>query len=478
MNHQRKTYNRIHPASAERGFTLIELMISMTISLLILSALVGMFADMSRSSAEQQKMNSLIEGGRFALQLLQDNLVHAGYWGGYLPQFDDVTSTDVPGDVPAIVPDVCAAFGDWDQTHRTALLGIPVQAYEDLPAGPGCIAPLSQRAGTDVLVIRHADRCVAGAANCDADVSGRLYFQASSCAAETNAGTALYASSDTLALSSNASAINNAYVGMTIRTVSGLGAAQFNAVTAYNGVNNVATLSNPWAIVPDNTTTYAFEYVLGTSTFPLHQRNCVGTGSPATLPITGGPSAGKRLFASTIYYIHDAPHPDRPGEVIPTLVRSQFGLSGGVLAHQAPVALIDGIEGLRVAIGIDDVSGTGAPVDYTDSVIWADPDNKIQPTNRGDGAPDRFVRCTAAAPCTAAQLTNAVAVKLYVLARSREPSPGHLDGRTYCLGEYAADGSCPAENQVTAANDSYKRHVFTTSVRLINTSARRESPTP
>ena len=99
------------------------------------------------------------------------------------------------------------------------------------------------------------------------------------------------------------------------------------------------------------------------------------------------------------------------GDGIPTLVRSEFDLVGGTLAHQPPVALIEGIDAIRVEFGIDDVSATGAAVDYTTAIDWVDPDLKTRATNRGDGIPDGdFVRCTTATPCTAAQLMNATAV--------------------------------------------------------------------
>jgi type IV pilus assembly protein PilW len=58
------------------------------------------------------------------------------------------------------------------------------------------------------------------------------------------------------------------------------------------------------------------------------------------------------------------------------------------------------------------------------------------------------------------------AVKLYVLARNRDTSPGHTDTKAYTLGSVA----------VAAANDGYKRHVFQTTVRLANISGRRETP--
>jgi prepilin-type N-terminal cleavage/methylation domain-containing protein len=458
-----------HPPQA--GFTLIELMIAMTISLVMLVALVSIFANISRSNAEMAKTNSLIENGRFAMQLLEQDLVHAGYWGGYLPQFDDLSATGVPGDVPVAVPDPCVPYANWDSDYRSSLLGIAVQSYETLPAGAGCLTPLTARPGTDVLAVRHAETCVPGVGNCAADVANQLYLQTSFCAAEKNAGIAQSATANTIQLSPGASAVNDIYNGMTIRTVTGTGAGQNRAITAYNGGTQVATVSTPWAVVPDSSTAYAFEYMLGTNAYPLHRRDCVGTGTPATLPITAGTFSDKRKLVSDLYYISDVAHPDRAGEVVPTLMRSQLDL----LAHQAPVALIDGIEAFRVEFGIDNVSGSGEAVDYSTAIVWANPTSETSPRNRGDGVPDEFIRCTDAAPCTAAQLANVVAVKLYVLARSRDTTPGYTDTKSYCLGEPNADGSCPAASAIAAANDEYKRHAFSTSVRLINISGRRET---
>jgi type IV pilus assembly protein PilW len=123
-------------------------------------------------------------------------------------------------------------------------------------------------------------------------------------------------------------------------------------------------------------------------------------------------------------------------------------------------------------------------VDYTTAVnninpktCAADtaPANNTLPTNRGDGTPDNFVRCTTAAPCSVAQLANAVEVKIYVLARSSQATPGYVDNKTYCLGTFV-NGACPPAAQVTGPGDGLRRHVYSTSVRLVNVSGRRESP--
>src|SRR5215471_2201756 len=305
-----RRFARTRSPLRQRGFTLIELMVATTISLVLLAAMVGMYSNLSRSQREMEKINGVIENGRFAMQVLRDDLMHAGYWGGYVPSFDDFTSIAVPGDVPTVAPNPCRAFATWNSTYRIAIMGISVQSYDALPAGAGCLTPLVQRAGTDVLVVRHADMCVPGDVNCDPDVAGRLYLQPTFCLAERNAGTALSGGASTITLNASTSSTNGAYVGLMLRTVSGIGAGQNRVISAYNGATHVATVSTAWTTVPDNTTTYSFEYVLGTTVFPLHKLDCVGTGTPATLPLTAGTIADKRRFLSDIYYISDIPHPD------------------------------------------------------------------------------------------------------------------------------------------------------------------------
>ncbi len=445
--------------SMQFGVTLVELMISMAISLIVLLALVGLFVNTSRTNAEMAKTDYLIEDGRVAMQVLNDDLVHSGFWGGYLPRFDDLTFATVPTDVPTAIPDPCQAYNTWDAAYQLNLLGIAVQSTDTLPVGTGCLSPLTQRANTDVLIVRHVDTCVPGVGNCDADVAGKLYFQYPLCEQEKNQ-TAQSGNFNSITLAAIAASTNNAYVGAIVHTTGGSGGGQYRMITAYDGASHLATVASNWAVTPDNTTTYSLDYVLGATAYQLHRRDCTTV-------------AEKRRFVSDIYYVSDV---TQNGITVPTLVRSQLDLLNGTIAHQAPIALVDGIEVFKVVLGIDSTSKTGAAVDYTQAVVWSDPNNKTTATNRGDGAPDRFVRCTAATPCVIADLTNVVAVKLYLLARSKETTPGYTDQKTYCVGEPQPDGTCAPGDTAGPFNDHYKRHVFTTSVRLTNVSGRRDTP--
>ena len=381
MKHPTRMPAATRTLALQGGLTLVELMVAMTISLLILAALVALFTNTSRSNREFARANGMIESGRLAIQVLEADVQHAGYWGTYVAAFDDQTAEGAPIDAPTLVPDPCLAYdpATWLPDYVNSLIGVPVQAYDDATVCPGIIT--DRQPGTDVLVVRHAENCVPGASpNCEAVVAGRLYFQASLCTTDLEA------------------------------------------------------------------------FKLDTAGFTLNQRNCT------TL-------AEQRRFMSTLYYVRD--HADTPGDGIPTLMRSEFDLNGGVLTHQPAVPLIEGIQGFRVELGIDDLSETGAPVDYTAAVDWVDPDTRTSAANRGDGVPDDdYVHCTTAVPCVVGDLTNVTAVRLYVLARSRDASQGMVDAKSYTLGDTV----------LGPFNDAFQRHLFVSTIRLPNVSGRRITP--
>src|SRR5258708_28641814 len=77
------------------GYTIIELMIAITISLIILASLVAIFANNSRTRGEIERANQQTENGRYALQLITDDLHNAGY----LPEFNPA-----PLATPAVNP--------------------------------------------------------------------------------------------------------------------------------------------------------------------------------------------------------------------------------------------------------------------------------------------------------------------------------------------------------------------------------------
>jgi type IV pilus assembly protein PilW len=382
---------RQHPTrpATQRGLSLVELMVSMVIGLVILAALVALFVNSSGSNRELARANSLIENGRLAIELLGNDVVHAGYAGPYVPTFDDQTFEGVPADVPTAIPDPCLSYATpWNAAYRQNLLHVPLNVYDSNAVCGGIV--VDKQPNTDVLVVRHAETCEAGSGGlCEDDLAGNVYLQTSRCETDVE------------------------------------------------------------------------RYVFGTeddTTFDLLQLDCA---TPAE----------KRKFVSNIYYVRD--YAVAAGDGIPTLMRSTFDFDGVLPAHQPGVPLVEGIEAFRVELGVDSMSKAyagqpnGTAVNYAAAVDWLDPDTRTTPTNRGDGTPDgAFVSCTTASPCTLAQLMNVTAVKIYVLARSRDEVAGYTDTKTYQLGNTA----------LGPFNDGFKRHVYVSTLRLPNVAGRRQTP--
>ncbi|MDO8768954.1 MAG: PilW family protein [Burkholderiaceae bacterium] len=393
----------------QRGFTLVELMISLVLGLLIILALLTMLINVNRNNSELSSTNRLIENGRFSLQLLTSDVSHSGYWAGHVPEFDDLTgSTTVgPTDVPTGVPDPCLAFSaaNWTDEYKKNMVGIAAQgtdipAIVPSPTTPFCSSVVTNpQPSTDVLVVRHAEPCLVGSGTDDcsdtrANASPHLYFQASRCDTDTAS------------------------------------------------------------------------FVLDTSAFTLKAGNCT-----ADAPV--------RRFSSSIYFVRN--YANSVGDGIPTLARARFGVINTAVAGNVPEflsaqALVEGVQGFRVEYGVDNRSDTAATVDLAAlalPIAWPTGATVLNtPTNRGNGMPDEYIRCSQATPCSADQLVNVTAVKLYVLVRAERTTPGHRDTKQYCLASSCTD----LTDYMGPFNDGYKRHLFTQTIRLTNVATRRETP--
>jgi type IV pilus assembly protein PilW len=162
------------PPRREAGLSLIELMVSMTLGLMILSGVLTVFFNTSAARNEVERTNRQIENGRFAVEVISTDLRLAGFYG----EFDGAT-VGVPGALPA---DPCSlAAADWN-----AWLALHIHGYDAAGFASANCSLANQKANSDVLVIRRARTCLAGVAGCEAAVAGQPYIQASLCADEVS----------------------------------------------------------------------------------------------------------------------------------------------------------------------------------------------------------------------------------------------------------------------------------------------------
>lgn len=161
------------PNAARRlqaGFSLIELMISLTIGLILMAVMLLVFSDSSSRGQDLSRSNAQIENGRYASELLVEELTIAGFWGALRPPVVNTVTGEGFSD-----PDPCAATpGGWTITP-----------YE-IPAAVRGVAPAdvltclsNRKAGTGAVVIRRT--AIDTTAVADA-ITNQHYLQLSFCA--------------------------------------------------------------------------------------------------------------------------------------------------------------------------------------------------------------------------------------------------------------------------------------------------------
>jgi type IV pilus assembly protein PilW len=427
---------------AARGFSLVELMVGVALTMVIALALMTLMANVSRNNTEMTRTNSVIENGRFTLQLLEADLLQGGFWAGYTPRFDDTTLTAAPTDFPATVPDPCPNDGSawtqpatWTAEYKAQLIAIPVQVYNvgstgDSPVCKGTSGlqgPLytNVQPYTDVVVVRHAAPCVASSTASDTDcqtVTDALYFQYSRC--------------------------DNTY--------------------------KLSTVDGDFTGTKGNCTTAADKYRFVSTLYWVRSYfSTAGDGIPTLVRTRFQLSGGEMKHTNT-----------------ETLV-------DGIQAFRVQLG-VDKVSKPTTSGGTGNTlsASSFAAVPCFNSTCGTYT-NTYTPYNRGDGNADTYLTCatgTGASACydgtdatslgqSAFNLANTVAVKLFVLARASTTTPGFTDSKVYCMtgGSCTTTAiTCGATNNMTTIYgpycDGYKRHTYTQTVRLNNISMRREVP--
>lgn len=156
-----------------RGMSLVELMIAITIGLVILAGVIGIFSATSTARNEVERTSRQIENGRYAMELLSDDIKLAGFYGEL-----NVGSVGTPSSLP----DPCSTtLTDWQSA-----IPLHLQGYDNASSPPSCIGS-SLKSNTDLLVVRRTSACTAGVSGCPAAASGTPYVQVSQCETESTA---------------------------------------------------------------------------------------------------------------------------------------------------------------------------------------------------------------------------------------------------------------------------------------------------
>ena len=171
-----RPYNTAFPIR-QAGLSLVELMISLTIGLVLLAGITSLIVKQSSTRDELEKSSRQIENGRYAIQLLRDDIEHAGFYGEYSPP-----ATTVYND--AVDPCVADNAG-W--VPATPEVPVGIQGYAGAAADPtptGCLS--DYKANTAVLVIRRTASDDPIAATTPQTTPPTTYLQVSRCNNDTS----------------------------------------------------------------------------------------------------------------------------------------------------------------------------------------------------------------------------------------------------------------------------------------------------
>jgi type IV pilus assembly protein PilW len=145
----------------QQGMTLIELMIAMSLGLLIVGSMFAAYINTTTTSRSLMETSLVTENGRYATQVLSDEVQLAGFFG-FLDNQEKRISTS------PTLPNACTI----SMTMLIDGVAMPIQGYNNVGAASGAAANIidaclpstdSIKTGTDILIIRRANTSVASA---------------------------------------------------------------------------------------------------------------------------------------------------------------------------------------------------------------------------------------------------------------------------------------------------------------------------
>ncbi|NMF88924.1 PilW family protein [Aromatoleum petrolei] len=170
-----------HPfGRTQAGVSLVEVMISMTLGLLVLAAMTTVFVNNSQSRRELNNAATQLENGRYALQILKDELSMAGYYDA-LANLNTGAKTASP---------CSSTVADWSDTMVVAVEGVNSDRFD-------CINSASVKANTGMIFVQRASTSEQSPEALDNTDQGRAFLQVQMCGAQYDAGNRMVLKSHT-----------------------------------------------------------------------------------------------------------------------------------------------------------------------------------------------------------------------------------------------------------------------------------------
>jgi type IV pilus assembly protein PilW len=301
--------NNLYRLHRARGYSLVELMIGMSLGLVLTMGITAMYVQSSQNYERLADEVTRVGNSQFIGNQLRREIQGAGYWG-------DFTSPTPTG----VFVDPC------DLSIPTMTLGVsqPIFGFDSRPASPlGCLTQNNFMPGTDILILRRASSVELSALN--GPTQGDVYIQSNPSGFVLEFGN------------------SGGYVAPTVNADNSLGQV---GTSPSGGPTTLLTKLN----VDDPASP---EFAMRVAAHSRKYRTDIYFVSPCTIGAdgsnicTGGSDDG--------------------GEPRPSLKKMELRASGGLLTLQTLV-LAEGVENMQIQFGIDTTGsaslGSGSPNIY------------------------------------------------------------------------------------------------------------------
>jgi len=169
-------YHRIYtPPGHCRGFSMVELMVALVITLILLAGIGQIFLSSKKSYSIQDSLGRMQENGRYAMETVVADLRRAGYWGGNadINTIEDYTPGGTSNGNRIATEDGTCTGVNWARmmTHRIFGKDGTRSSYSCLPSDPTHTG--------DVLVIRYSAPWRVGGTTTPSYLANHYYLRSS-----------------------------------------------------------------------------------------------------------------------------------------------------------------------------------------------------------------------------------------------------------------------------------------------------------
>lgn len=167
--------SRYRPPSLrrQRGFTMVELMVAMVISLILMAGIGQIYLSAKKSYSIQNSLAHQQQTARYVMEVISQDLRRAGYWGG------NAAPAEITGSLGIATDNGTCPSGDdsWGRMLDRRLFGLNDSNNSGATSNYSSCIPNTDYIRGDILVVRYTAPWIIGSTTTPAFENNRVYLR-------------------------------------------------------------------------------------------------------------------------------------------------------------------------------------------------------------------------------------------------------------------------------------------------------------